>query len=37
MKECFIVTPIGQDNSAIRRETDGLITSVFEPVLKNMN
>ena len=33
MKECFIITPIGTGGSDIRRETDGLIKSVFEPVL----
>lgn len=37
MKECFIVTPIGQDNSAIRREIDGLITGVFAPVLEKFD
>ncbi|MUJ20608.1 hypothetical protein [Aliivibrio fischeri] len=33
MKECFIVTPIGDATSAIRREIDGLINTVFTPVL----
>ena len=37
MKECFIVTPIGDDNSAIRRETDGLISSVFTPILNEFD
>lgn len=30
---CFIVTPIGSRNSAIRREIDGLINNVLGPVL----
>jgi len=34
-KECFIVTPIGDNNSSIRRETDGLIKAVFEPALND--
>ncbi|MEZ8021103.1 hypothetical protein ACED63_22045 [Vibrio splendidus] len=33
MKECFIVTPIGGASSSIRREIDGLIQTVFAPVL----
>ncbi|MCP5352488.1 MAG: hypothetical protein H6926_04780 [Chromatiales bacterium] len=33
MKECFIITPIGESGSITRRETDGLILSVLEPVL----
>ncbi|WP_369326731.1 hypothetical protein AB6N01_02705 [Alcaligenes nematophilus] len=33
-KLCFIVTPIGPDNSEIRRSTDGLLRAVLEPVLK---
>lgn len=33
MKECFIITPIGGRGSETRRETDGLIKNVFEPVL----
>lgn len=34
-KLCFIVTPIGPDNSEIRRSTDGLLRAVLEPVLKD--
>ncbi|HFQ4978368.1 TPA: hypothetical protein ACGU7N_002418 [Vibrio vulnificus] len=37
MKECFIVTPIGESNSAIRREIDALITTVFEPILTSFD
>lgn len=33
-KECFIITPIGGATSVIRRETDGLIKTVFSPILK---
>jgi hypothetical protein len=36
-KTCFIVTPIGGDNSPIRRATDGLIGSVIKPVLYEMD
>lgn len=32
-KQCFIVTPIGGQSSATRRETDGLIKTVFAPAL----
>ncbi|EOB6398910.1 hypothetical protein ACHELZ_004452 [Vibrio vulnificus] len=37
MKECFIVTPIGNGGTPIRREIDGLITNVFEPVLSKFD
>ncbi|MDU1889516.1 MAG: hypothetical protein E6767_02395 [Dysgonomonas sp.] len=36
-KSCFIITPIGKDNSEIRRQADGLITSVIDPVLVEFN
>lgn len=29
---CFIITPIGGDNSPIRKKTDGLINNVIKPV-----
>lgn len=32
-KKCFIITPIGADNTEIRRAADGLIDSVLEPIL----
>ncbi|MBV7571830.1 hypothetical protein KW846_03870 [Pseudomonas sp. PDM32] len=35
-KKCFIVTPIGVDNSATRRAADGLINAVMKPVLKSL-
>lgn len=35
-RKCFIVTPIGGDNSATRRAADGLINAVMKPVLKSL-
>ncbi|WP_051526661.1 hypothetical protein [Alkanindiges illinoisensis] len=35
-KKCFIVTPIGGDNTPTRRAADGLIRAVMRPVLKEM-
>mgnify|MGYP000473963689 FL=1 len=32
-KTCFVITPIGGDNTDIRREADGIIDEVLEPVL----
>ena len=29
---CFIITPIGSENSPIRKKTDGLISNVIKPV-----
>lgn len=34
VKKCFIVTPIGADNSDTRRHADGIIDAVIEPVCK---
>ena len=36
-KKCFIITPIGDNNSPIRRKTDGLISSVIEPVCSSLD
>ncbi|WP_029906282.1 hypothetical protein [Prevotella sp. 10(H)] len=36
-KKCFIITPIGKDNSDIRRQAEGLLTSVIGPVLKEFD
>lgn len=35
MKKCFVVTPIGNDNSSIRRHANGIIDSVIHPVLQS--
>jgi len=35
-KRCFVVTPIGNDGSDIRRSADGLIDSVIEPICKEL-
>ncbi len=29
---CFIITPIGNENSSVRKKTDGLISNVIKPV-----
>lgn len=34
IKKCFIITPIGSENSETRRATDGIIKAVIRPVLK---
>lgn len=36
-KKCFIITPIGDENSSIRRHIDGVINSAIDPVLKKFN
>lgn len=35
-KRCFIITPIGPDDSDIRRSADGVREAVIEPILKEM-
>jgi len=35
-KTCFIISPIGLENSETRRKADGLIDAVFEPVLNEL-
>lgn len=32
-KECFIISPLGSDDSETRRKADGLINSVLKPIL----
>lgn len=34
---CFIITPIGEEGSAIRKKTDGLIDNVLKPVCNELN
>lgn len=36
-RTCFIITPIGQENSDIRRHIDGVIDEVICPVLLELN
>jgi hypothetical protein len=36
-KKCFIITPIGSNDSEIRRHADGVIDSAIEPVLKEID
>jgi len=33
---CFIITPIGSENSPIRKKTDGLINNVIKPVCEEL-
>ena len=35
-KSCFIITPIGDENSEIRRKADGLIEAIIKPVLETL-
>lgn len=35
-KECFIITPVGADNSDIRRSAEGVIDSGISPVLQEL-
>lgn len=35
-KSCFIITPIGDENSEVRRKADGLIEAIIRPVLENL-
>lgn len=35
-KKCFIISPLGQDNSDVRRKADGLIRSVIKPTLRDL-
>lgn len=35
-KKCFIISPLGADDSETRRKADGLINAVLKPVLKEL-
>jgi len=35
-KNCFVITPIGNDGSATRRAADGLVSAVIKPTLTEM-
>jgi len=36
-KKCFVISPIGKENSDIRRKAEGLIDSVIKSTLKEMD
>lgn len=36
-KRCFLITPIGEPNSQIRRKADGVIEAVIKPVMEELN
>ena len=36
-KTCFVITPIGDDGSPIRRAADGIIAAAIEPLLDGLN
>ena len=37
LDKCFIITPIGDSQSNIRRSTDGISKAIIEPLLKEFN
>lgn len=36
-KTCFLITPLGDEDSKIRRDTSGLIDSIISPVLEELD
>lgn len=36
-KACFVITPIGSENSSIRRGAEGILDAVIIPVLRELN
>ena len=36
-KVCFVITPIGDDNTPIRKKTDGLLNNVIKPICRELN
>lgn len=36
-KTCFLITPLGDEDSKIRRDTSGLIDSIISPVLEDLD
>lgn len=36
-KKCFIISPLGEENSETRKRAEGLIKSVLRPILEDLN
>lgn len=36
-KMCFVITPIGDDNTPIRKKTEGLLNNVIKPICREVN
>ncbi|MFT9245622.1 MAG: hypothetical protein ABF500_10290, partial [Liquorilactobacillus satsumensis] len=36
-RKCFVIMPIGEENSPVRKKSEGLLESVIKPVLSNLN
>ena len=37
MKKCFVITPIGNEGSDIRKKAEGVISAVIEPVMEELD